>query len=135
MRKEHFGKLYSTIFTNLNAAQALLVVHIFRFADNERKTKKLANYNFLPYSSHYIAMRIGCLLFKNLDIKVKDINHKTYTSIMNYWEQNKIELYITAVKDINKILTDFYGGRTNLSLQLLSATFRRGDLIEQLQHC
>jgi hypothetical protein len=42
---------------------------------------------------------------------------------------------MTAVKDINKILTDFYGGRTDLSLQLLSATFRRGDLIEQLQRC
>ena len=135
MRREHFGKLYSTIFSDLNAAQALLMVHIFRFVDSERKTKKLANYNFLPYSSHYIAMRIGCLLFKKLEIKVKDINHTTYKQIIKYWDENKSELYMTAVKDINKILTDFYGGRTDLSLQLLSVTFRRGDLIEQLQRC
>ena len=36
-RKEHFGKLYEDIFRNLNAAQAVLAVLIFRAAENERK--------------------------------------------------------------------------------------------------
>ena len=135
MRREHFGKLYYTIFSDLNAAQALLTVQIFRFVDSERKTPKLIDYNFLPYSAHYIAMRIGCLLLKNLGLEIKDISHINYSQIIEYWESNKSELYMMAAKDINKILTDFYGGRTDLSLQLLSATFRRGDLIEQLHCC
>ena len=37
LRREHFGKLYQEIFKNLNAAQAVLAVFIFRIVENERK--------------------------------------------------------------------------------------------------
>ena len=41
-RKEHFGKLYEEIFQNLNAAQSLLAVLIFRAVENERKRPSIS---------------------------------------------------------------------------------------------
>lgn len=132
MRREHFGKLYHLIFDDLNAAQALLAITIFRFVENERKRPTLINFDFLPYSSHYIAMRIGCGILKEKNITVKDITHKTYNEILKIWEDKKSALYKSAAEDVHMALSEFYGGRKDLSLQQLSATFRRGDLIERL---
>ena len=59
-RKEHFGKLYLDIFTDLNAAQAILAVLIFRDVENDRKRpSEVAPPPFTPYSSHYVSMLIG----------------------------------------------------------------------------
>lgn len=131
MRREHFGKLYEIVFGNLNAAQALLAIAIFRFVENERKRPTLAGYNFLPYSAHYIAMRLGCLLRKETSVALHDISHRNYKLIYEMFEQKKNDLYIAATNDVAQALLEFYGGR-ELSLQQLSATFRRGDLIERL---
>ena len=73
-RKEHFGKLYPTIFNHLQAAQVLLAVLIFRMVENERKRPDDADPpTFLPYASHYLAMLIGDALLKNKGIKLPEI--------------------------------------------------------------
>ena len=133
MRRDHFGKLYHLIFDKLNAAQALLAVAIFHFVENERKRPTLINFAFLPYSAHDIAMRIGCCILKKLAITIEDITHKNYSEIMAMWDQQKDERYRAAASDVSNALSEFYGGRNDLSLQQLSATFRRGDLIERLR--
>jgi hypothetical protein len=44
---------------------------------------------------------------------------------------NGNKYYSDSLCDIQQALSDLYGGQ-NVSLQQLSATFRRGDLIERL---
>lgn len=130
MRKEHFGKLYHLIFNNLNAVQAFTAVLLFRYAENERKRSDRQTPEFLPYASHYIAMRLGVLLLKELG--GQEISHRNWETVRALWEEKKEVFYKQAVEDIQTALREFYGER-DLSLQQLSATFRRGDLIEKLK--
>ena len=54
-RREHFGKLYETIFKDLNAAQALLATLIFRMVEGRRREgggrpARLSSLRIPPYS-------------------------------------------------------------------------------------
>ena len=158
-RKEHFGKLYERIFNGLNAAQALLAVLIFREVENARKraTGQLiagpaeppageqpapAAPEFLPYASHYLAMIVGTLLLMNIGgdpsgipLPVKDISHRNFPRLAELFQQNKQDYHQTAISLIEDALFDLYGdnyGAGKVSLQQLSATFRRGDLLTRL---
>lgn len=132
MRKELFGKLYDKVFDGLNAAQAALANLIFRFVENERKRPQLLTCDFLPYSAHYVAMRMGVLFLSEANIAVIDITHRTYSGLAKRLEERKVGLYRMAIDDIEKALAGLYKNREQLSLQQLSATFRRGDLIDAL---
>jgi len=130
-RKELFGKLYETIFGHLSAAQALLSVLIFRSVENERKRPSEGPARFLPYASHFIAMLIGQMLLKDEGLKLEDITHLNFQKLSTTFESNKSSYHGAAVAAIESGLVTCYGGRV-LSLQQLSATFRRGDLLELL---
>lgn len=131
-RKEHFGKLYPTIFNHLQAAQVLLAVLIFRMVENERKRPDDADPpTFLPYASHYLAMLIGDALLKNKDIKLPEISHRNFSELSGYLQSQQTALYHQATVKVQEALKNLYGER-DISLQQLSATFRRGDLLEFL---
>lgn len=131
-RKEHFGALYNEIFSDLNAAQALLAVLIFRFVENQRKRPELdSRPEFLPYASHYIAMISGLLFLHVHKIAVKEVTHRNFKELASAWEGEKDALYKIAINKLQTALTNLYGDR-KVSLQQLSATFRRGDLLEFL---
>ena len=131
-RKEHFGKLYDDIFKNLNAAQALLAVLIFRAAENERKRPPSpTSPEFLPYASHYISMLIGRNLITDENVLLKDVSHRNFQALFKKFDENKISYHEKAVNDLKQSLQACYGDR-EISLQQLSATFRRGDLLEML---
>ena len=133
MRRELFGKLYDSIFNGLNAAQAIMANMIFRFVENERKRPTIVtDKDFLPYSGHYIAMRVGVLLLRQMSMSLSDINHRTFSDVYAAFESSKVALYKEAVNDVDSVLSDLYKNRAELSFQQLSATFRRGDLIESL---
>jgi len=132
MRKELFGKLYAKVFDGLNAAQAVIANQIFRFVENERKRPQILMCDFLPYSAHYVAMRMGVLFLKETGKSVDDITHRTYAALVNQLDGIKVDLYKNAVGDIERALAKLYNNRDQLSLQQLSATFRRGDLIDAL---
>lgn len=131
-RKEHFGKLYDDIFKNLNSAQAILAVLIFRIVENERKkpTEAVPS-DFLPYASHYIAMMVGRRLLQNQQISLSDVSHRNFQQLADALDANKVTYHKEAVTMISDTLKAFYGDR-DISLQQLSATFRRGDLLEML---
>ncbi len=132
-RKEHFGKLYSTIFDKINAAQAVLAVMIFRYVENERKRPTAKNPpDFLPYASHYLAMLQGRQLLARQGITVDDISHKNFQELFSIFEENKEDYYQESIDQVQNALNTFYGQR-EISLQQLSATFRRGDLMEMLE--
>jgi hypothetical protein len=131
-RKEHFGKLYPTIFNHLQAAQVLLAVLIFRMVENERKRPDDADPpTFLPYASHYLAMLIGDALMKNKGIKLPEISHRNFSELSGYLQSQQTALYHQATVKVQEALKNLYGKR-DISLQQLSATFRRGDLLEFL---
>ena len=131
-RKEHFGKLYEDIFKHLNAAQTLLAVLIFRTVENERKRSKMAEPpDFLPYSSHYIAMLIGRHLLKDKNISLDEVSHQNIQELIQTLENNQAQYHADAIQLLEDALKDCYGER-DVSLQQLSATFRRGDLLEML---
>jgi hypothetical protein len=131
-RKEHFGKLYDDIFRNLNATQAILAVLIFRAVENERKRPSSATPPaFMPYASHYISMLIGRTLLDDQGIGLKDVSHQTFATLLRCLQQNESSYHQRAVETVIAALRQCYGGR-EISLQQLSATFRRGDLLEML---
>lgn len=131
-RKEHFGKLYQEIFYSLNAAQALLAVMIFRAVENERKRPTQADpAEFLPYASHYISMLIGRNLLSDQAIPFQEVSHRNIKLLLDAFEAQQNEFHQQAITEIKKALFACYGERT-ISLQQLSATFRRGDLLEML---
>lgn len=131
-RKEHFGKLYDDIFQGLNAAQALLAVLVFRAVENERKRPSSASPpDFLPYASHYISMLIGRKLLDDMHIALDKVSHLNFREVLGCFEANEAEYHADAVEHVFDALRSCYGDRV-VSLQQLSATFRRGDLLEML---
>ena len=132
LRKEHFGKLYNYIFKGLNGAQALLATLIFRLVENERKRASQKNPpDFLPYASHYISMLIGSKLLADKNLQLFEISHLNFKEIYGTFEKQQFEYHQKSTSDISKALKKCYGDR-DISLQQLSATFRRGDIIEML---
>ena len=101
--------------------------------ENERKRPKLGyNFVFAPYASHYIAMLIGDLLLREHKIiDLQDVNHKNFHVIQKSLETNFAEFYKNSCDTLTECLNTLYGNR-DISLQQLSATFRRGDLLEIL---
>ncbi len=131
-RKDHFGKLYADIFDSLNAAQALLAVMIFRAVENERKRPTTAQPSaFLPYASHYIAMLIGRALLSDRAIALSRVSHRNVHALLRAFEDGQARYHAAAIAAIERALKACYGDR-DVSLQQLSATFRRSDLLEML---
>ena len=131
-RKEHFGKLYQDIFTDLNAAQALLAVLIFREVENERKRPTTETPpEFLPYASHYISMLIGRKLLSDQGMTRDQISHQNIQNLLRTFKDNQAQYHADAIQSLEKALEECYGAR-DVSLQQLAATFRRGDLMEML---
>jgi AIPR protein len=131
--REHFGKLYDSIFTDgLNGSQVVIAVQLYRIAENRRKRPERDDPSFVRYASCFIAMQMGKRLLADMSIPLTDLNHKNFPEAHNLIEE-KGELYFNhSVEDIQRALQDLYGVQET-SLQQLSATFRRGDLIGRLQ--
>jgi AIPR protein len=132
LRREHFGKLYQEIFKDLNAAQALLAVLIFRIVENERKRPTLPTPpDFLPYAAHYLAMLVGRQLLQTQNLKMEQVDHRNFNLLAEALDSKKYTYLQDAFEEIKVALGKLYGEQ-NISLQQLSATFRRGDLLENL---
>lgn len=132
-RRELFGKLYETVFNNLTPVQAVLAVLIYRMAENERKRPTLIEPSpiFLPYAAHYMAMLIGQALLDANNLTLEQVSHKNLDNLISSLEDNKAAYLNQAALAIDQALRKIYGER-DISLQQLSATFRRGDLLEFL---
>ncbi len=132
LTREHFGKLYNTIFSDtLNGAQTVVAVLLYRIAENRRKRPAANDPIFVRYASCFIAMQMGKHLLNAMGISLTDLDHRNFAQAKQLIE-NQAETYFTqASTDIQTALTGLYG-QQEISLQQLSATFRRGDLIARL---
>jgi AIPR protein len=130
--REHFGKLYDSIFIEqLNGSQVITAVQLYRIAENRRKRPESSDPDFVRYASCFIAMQMGQRLLTDMKIQIGEISHKNFQSAQHLIEQHGDAYFNAAVQDIQQALQNLYGGQ-EISLQQLSATFRRGDLISKL---
>lgn len=130
--REHFGKLYDSIFTEqLNGSQVVVAVQLYRIAENRRKRPTEYDPEFVRYAACFVAMQMGRRLLKDMNIPIEEMSHCNFAIAQKLIEQKGENYCNAAIQDIQQALQDLYGSR-ELSLQQLSATFRRGDLIERL---
>jgi hypothetical protein len=130
--REHFGKLYDRIFLDdLNGAQTIVAVLIYRIAENRRRRPEQSDPNFVRYASCFIAMQMGRRLLRDLGVTLSGLNHLNFTEAEKLIEQKGKSYFELSLRDVDGALKGLYGDK-DISLQQLSATFRRGDLIERL---
>jgi hypothetical protein len=67
-----------------------------------------------------------------MKVQMKYISHQNFQSAQMLIDQNGESYFNASLQDIKQALQDLYGEQ-EISLQQLSATFRRGDLISRLQ--
>jgi len=129
---------YHDIFKDeLNAAQLVLAVLIWRYVETKRKTagEELYNtYPFLGYASNIVSMIIGYFLIKDFNISKDKIDHINFINLKEYFEKNK-ETYYTKAMDLIK--EELQSKRTNInfdldSLQRIAGVFRGGYLTQNI---
>ena len=130
--REHFGALYNTIFTeDLNGAQAIIAALLLRQAENRRKRPPEDAPDFLAYGSRFIAMLMGCYLLEDMDIALHRLDHRNFEQARKLVEQKSDRYLSFAEKRIGEALGPLFNERER-TLQRLSATFRRADLVDML---
>jgi hypothetical protein len=133
LTREHFGKLYRKIFTeSLNGTQIITAVLLYRIAENRRRRPAQSDPLFVRYASCFIAMQMGRRLLKKLELPLDKLDHKNFLQAKGLIEQHGDSFFNESVHDIAQSLKELHGEQ-DISLQQLSATFRRGDLIESLK--
>ena len=130
--REHFGALYDTIFTaDLNGAQAVVAALLYRQAENRRKRSPDDAPDFLAYGSSFIAMLMGRYVLEEMQIPLGKLDHRNFGQAQDLIEQMSPDYLSRAEKEIAAALDPLFNGRER-TLQRLSATFRRADLVEML---
>ncbi len=131
--REHFGKLYNSIFTDqLNGAQVVIAVQLYKIAENRRKRPEPTDPGFVRYASCFIAMQMERRLLADMNVQMQNISHQNFQLAQQLIDQSGEAYFNASVQDIQQALQNLYGEQ-EISLQQLSATFRRGDLISRLQ--
>ncbi|MCG9885609.1 MAG: AIPR family protein [Cyanobacteria bacterium] len=130
--REHFGKLYHSIFTaQLNGAQVIIAVQIYKMVKNRLGRPKSNEPDSVRYAPCFIAMQMGRKLLSDLNIQLEELNHRNFEAAQRLLEKNSRNYFSDAIQDVQEALRNLYGDQ-EISLQQLSATFRRGDLISRL---
>lgn len=129
---KHFGALYDKIFSDdLNGAQAIIAALILRQTENRRKRPPADAPDFLAYGSRFIAMIIGRLLLSDLGISLKELDHRNFIQARTKLDDNINNYFKSAESEIEAVLKPIFEQKER-TLQRLSATFRRADIIEDL---
>lgn len=127
-----FRKLYADIFTeDLNAAQVVVAVLLFRVAENKRRRPPSDAPDLVRYASCFAAMLMGRYLLADLGVQLPSLDHRNFSRALELVEQRSEAYYRRAIEALSDALHQLYRDQ-NVSLQRLSATFRRGDLLQFL---
>ena len=130
--RQHFGALYDTIFTpDLNGAQAIVAALVHRHAENRRKRPPQGAPDFLAYGSRFVAMLMGCYLLEEMEIELEQLDHRNFGNARELLERQASDYLFRAEAQIGVALVPLFHERER-TLQRLSATFRRADLVEML---
>jgi hypothetical protein len=129
---DRFGKLYGDIFTtHLTGAQVVTAVLLFRIAENKRKRPPAGSPDFVRYSSYFAAMLMGRSLLTDLGISLEKLDHRIFPQAQRLIETRGDAYFDQATASLTEAIRKLYGDQT-VPLLRLSATFRRGDLLQYL---
>jgi hypothetical protein len=129
---EHFGKLYGDIFTDdLTGAQVVAAVLLFRIAENKRKRPPAGAPDFVRYASCFASMLMGQYLLQDLGIPLEKLDHRYFDSAKQLIDSKGDDYFDRSIVVLQDALKKLYGDQP-VSLLRLSATFRRGDLLQYL---
>jgi len=135
-KNELFGAFYHNVFDDINAAQLVISVLIYRFCDAQRKKSALSDdYPHIPYSNYFMSMIIGNLLLNDLNLSLEKLTHREFDNVKTYFETNKDNLFERANEKLITALNNLYPAPKDykaIDKRRLSATFRRGDLLMYL---
>ena len=137
-KSELFGDYYEHIFKDLNAAQLILAVLIFRASDNNRK-KISSNEDFeyvKSYSNHFIACIVGEKILRDLNLTLPELTHREFERARMHFESSKEALLSFAERMIIDILYDYFHvtkeeGLVGIDGRTMAAAFRRFDILER----
>lgn len=131
--KDHFGTFYDLIFTSdLNGPQVVIAVLLLRIAENKRKRPPEGAPDFLQYGSRFIAMLMGGYLLEDLGQPLPGLTHRNFPEAHKLVEEKGDAYFQRALETIKTKLDEEFSA-TEPTLQKLSATFRRADLVEKLR--
>lgn len=134
-RNEFFDKYYDKIFEDLNAAQMILAVLIFRYCDGNRKKacEEAGIREHRPYSQYFLAYMVGKQILKHFDMKLEKLTHVNFEEVRDFFEQNKELLYSSAEKAMVEILKNYFNddNLADVDGRTMAAAFRRFDILER----
>jgi len=135
-KNEFFNVYYDEIFRDLNAAQMIIAVLIFRICDSSRK-----KYSYDQdiqaqrlYSHYLIAAIIGINILNHFSININQITHNNFVEIKKYIDTNRDDLYDDAERHLLRHLERYFGEESleNIDGRRIAATFRRFDFVENV---
>ena len=137
-KSEMFGAYYKKIFDNLNAAQMIIAVMIFRHCDAVRKrTAEDKDINAMrSYSNYFIACMVGKKILHDLNINnVDKLTHSNFEEVKNYFDTEKDNLITWAEEKLKNILEKYFNLSEKSSIseidgRTMAAAFRRFDIVE-----
>lgn len=134
-RNEFFDRYYDKIFEDLNAAQMILAVLIFRYCDGNRKKacEEAGIREHRPYSQYFLAYMVGKQILKHFDMKLEKLTHVNFEEVRDFFEQNKELLYSSAEKAMVEILKNYFNddNLADVDGRTMAAAFRRFDILER----
>jgi hypothetical protein len=132
-KNEFFDKYYNEIFDGLNAAQMIIAVMIFRYCDSRRKQdstdKEIQAQR--PYSQYFLSHIIGRKLLDHMEINIEQLTHVNFSLMLQYFTENKEQLYADAEKQMVDILKDYFhtDNLDEIDGRTMAAAFRRFDIM------
>ena len=132
-RNEFFDKYYNEIFNNLNAAQMIMAVLIFRYCDScrKRESKNAEIQAQRPFSQYFLSYMIGSRLLENQNISLDALTHINFEQVRNSFELNKESSYAEEEIRLVQILKKYFNQENiqNIDGRTMAAAFRRFDLL------
>ncbi|MHC6204326.1 AIPR family protein [Breznakiellaceae bacterium SP9] len=133
---EFFNTYYDTIFTDLNAAQMIIAVLVFRMCDNYRRrfSENEEIQAQRPYSQYLLASIVGLYILENFSIELKKLTHINFFEIKNFLDANRDKLYLKAEQYLLEHLKSYFHNQniSEIDGRSLAAVFRRFDFIEKV---
>ncbi len=135
-RRTLFNQHYDDIFIDsLNAAQVAVATLLFRVAENERKRPSTTTQDkrYRSYAAHFLAMLMGEELLRRAGLNLDDLKPSRFTQVRKLLEDERADILSAAVRRLDSALAKLALDGPDVSLQRLSAAFRRGDLLAALR--
>ena len=132
-RNDFFDKYYAEIFENLNAAQMIVAVQIFRYCDNMRKRSAEDEQIRAqrPFSQYFLAYMLGKRLLNECGISLDQLTHINFEKVKDYFEAKKESLYAEEEHRLVDILKNYFNQRDleEIDGRTMAAVFRRFDVL------